>query len=78
MQHFGFLVCLGTSSQNARPISGIFALWPLAYGENRYHTIGVDTVLVFHVCRPRAGAGYPQSTRCLVYDVVAGQRQIER
>ena len=31
----------------------------LAPAENRHHSIHVDTVLGFHVCRPRAGAGLP-------------------
>jgi hypothetical protein len=67
--------CVGTLSDGVK-ISGILPGDTLAYAENRYHSMGVDTVMGFHVCRPRAGAGLPSVNSMLRYDVVAGQRQL--
>jgi hypothetical protein len=48
----------------------------LAPAEIRHHSIHVDTVLGFHVCRPRAGAGLPSVNSMPRHDLVAGQRQL--
>ena len=76
LQHNGIIpVLLGTLSNGVK-FREIFAGDMLASVENWHHSIHVDTVLGFHVCRPRAGAGLPSVNSMLRYALVAGQRQL--